>query len=202
VSDGTGRATLAARWILALAMASAAGAQEVDLGKVAAVKAGFILNFIRYTTWPPASFDGPASPYSVVVIGSDAVADRLQEIAQRGGAIADRRGLAVTRLDLPKGASSTQRTALLEQLRRAHVLYVGDQDVDAALALLPDLAGHDVLTVGDGTGFAVAGGMIGLWRNGDRIVFDANPRVIRATGLAVSARVLKLAHIVDGGVAR
>jgi hypothetical protein len=39
--------------------------------------------------------------------------------------------------------------------------------------------------------------MIGLWRDGERVVFDANPRAIRAGGIAMSARVLKLARLVE-----
>jgi YfiR/HmsC-like len=39
--------------------------------------------------------------------------------------------------------------------------------------------------------------MLGLVPRGQRIVFDANPRAIQASGLQVSAKVLKLAHIVE-----
>ena len=58
------------------------------------------------------------------------------------------------------------------------------------------VTGGEVLTVGDVPDFAAAGGMIGLRRQGRRMVFDANPEAIRAGGITVSARVLKLARIV------
>jgi hypothetical protein len=41
--------------------------------------------------------------------------------------------------------------------------------------------------------------MIGLREAGSRIVFDANPEVIRRSRLRVSARVLRLARVVGPG---
>ena len=57
------------------------------------------------------------------------------------------------------------------------------------------LDGAPVLTVGDSTGFATAGGMLGLVRVDRHLAFEANPQEIRAAGLVVSAKVLKLARI-------
>jgi len=52
-----------------------------------------------------------------------------------------------------------------------------------------------VLTVGDATGFAAAGGMLGLVRVQEHLAFEANPEAIHDARLLVSAKVLKLARI-------
>jgi hypothetical protein len=98
--------------------------------------------------------------------------------------------------------ASTERLATADRLITAHMVYFGDPSDRSPLALLQRLSEHAILVVGDGPGFAAAGGMIGLWRDGERVVFDANPGAIRATGIQVSARVLKLARLVEtvGGV--
>jgi hypothetical protein len=189
--------------LLALAIGSgtAADAQGVDPERVAEVKAGFLVNFIRYTNWPATSFSGPDSPVRVAVIGGELVAENLERISERAGPIAGGRGIAVTAMDSLEEMSGAERDTIGETLRESHLVYVAEESARAA-DLVKSLAGHDVLTVGDGTGFAPAGGMIGLWRDGERIVFDANPEAIRRSRLAVSARVLKLAHIVQTGGGR
>jgi hypothetical protein len=181
--------------IAALAASSAASvAQEPDPEQLAAVKAAFLYNFVRYTTWPASSFEAPDSPYRVVVVDSAEIAEGLGEIVRRTGSAAGRPVEVIDLADDTLDAADVRAT-----LRGAHVVYLGDA-VPARRRLVMDaIAGHDVLTVGDPAGFAAGGGMIGLRRDGNRIVFDANPRAIRATRLTVSSRVLQLARIVDGG---
>jgi hypothetical protein len=187
---------------LALCWSGSLRGQQVDAEKLARVKAGFVVNFVRYTTWPAATFAGPGSPFTITVIGSDPVADLLEDIAARSGDVAGGRGLVVERAEVPPDPDPDEREAVLERLRRSHVVYVGWPDGAAAMGLLSALGAYDVLTVGDGPGFAAAGGMIGLRRDGERVVFDANPDVIRATGLSVSSRVLRLATLVASGGGR
>lgn len=175
-------------------------AQEVDPKRLAEVKAGFLLNFVRYTTWPEERLGAAGSPYRVVVIASPAVADQLEAIVRRSKATADDRGIEVTRIESVDRLSDDRRSEAIDSLLRSHAVFVGDAAADrAAMTLLPRLAAAGVLTVGDGAGFASGGGMIGLWRDGTRVVFDVNAEVIRSSPLVVSARVLKLARLVETG---
>ena len=132
----------------------------MDAEKLARVKAGFVVNFVRYTTWPAASFDGPDSPFTITVIGSDRVADLLEDLAARTGAIAGGRGLLIDRAEVPPDPDPDERESVLERLRRSHVVYVGWPDGAPAMGLLSALAAHDVLTVGDAPGFAASGGLM------------------------------------------
>ena len=189
---------------LALALAGAAppppaGAAEAP--RVEEVKAAYVVNFLRYTEWPAASFEAAYSPFVVTVIGSDGVAEALEAIAERSAPIAGR-PLVVNRQRLP-GRRSWRYENLLAELRRSHALYLGEEVAETSAAELFADLGEDaaVLTVGDRPGFAAAGGMIGLRRSGDRIVFDANTGAIKRTRLLVSARVLRLARIVGGEAA-
>ena len=79
-------------------------------------------------------------------------------------------------------------------MRASHLVYFHGASAELHPKALADLWGQPVLTVSNSPGFTSAGGMIGLFRSGRNIVFDANPVAIRNSGLQVSAKVLKLAR--------
>jgi hypothetical protein len=180
--------------LLALALGAAAAPAAPPGPTAEEVKAAYLVNFLRYTEWPAARFPRPDSPYVVCLVGADAVAEELEKISRRVGAV-DGRPLEVRRLPLVV-PESAHRAALAADLAGAHVVYFGEE-VEEVPELLAGLEHAAVLTVGDQPDFAAEGGMIGLRRDGDRVVFDANPEAIRSTPISVSARVLRLARIVE-----
>lgn len=191
------RAARAAAWfaaplaalLLALAAAPAA-AQRIDPARAAQVKAAYLLNFLRYTQWPEASFENAQAPYRVAILGDAAVAAEFEALAQRAGPI-ENRGVSVRTGQLRLNAAQAQ------ELRQTHLIYIAGPAAHEFLpALIGALDGAPALVVGDGPAFAPAGGMLGLILSQGRIVFDANPEAIRRHGVMVSAKVLKLAHIV------
>lgn len=186
---------------LVLALAAAAepvAAQRPDPVRVEEVKAAYVVNFIRYTEWPAERFAAADSPFVVVVVDSGPVAEALAAAAERIEPIGGRR-LEVISRRLPAAGTSRRARLLAELARDAHLVYVGDGIEGGAEDLIEALAADSVLTVGDLPGFAEAGGMIGLRLDGSRVVFDANPVVIRRSRVRVSARVLQLARIVGAG---
>ncbi|MGQ0697690.1 MAG: YfiR family protein [Panacagrimonas sp.] len=155
--------------------------QDIDPVKEAQVKAGYVLNFLRYTDFPWQR-DRPAdAPYRIVVVGDAALASALH-IAATGGVAVNARTLDVA---LPGGT---------QDLLAADLVFVGRDRSAQAPDIIRSLAGRPLLVVGDGEGFIPAGGMIGLRLEGSRIVFDAHPAAIRGAGLMLSAKVLKLAR--------
>jgi hypothetical protein len=85
--------------------------------------------------------------------------------------------------------------AMAAQVRESQLVFVQAGAGAAADDVLAAARGRPVLTVGDAGGFVAAGGMLGLVRSGAHLGFQANPAAIRAAGLQVSAKVLKLAAI-------
>jgi hypothetical protein len=162
------------------------------------VEAAFLVNFLRYTQWPPDRFGNPADPLVITVVGDEQAATTLRRLTEVVVPI-DGRRIEVQRLEFPQGADATVRTAISERLRHSHLVFVHDSD-EPLEHILDDLSGQPVLTVGDGRDFARQGGMLGLQRRGGRIVFEANPEAIRNARLVLSAKVLKLARLVKGAV--
>jgi YfiR/HmsC-like len=181
-----------------LAFGPAAPAQESARALEAQVQAAFLVNFLRYTQWPPDRSGNPADPYIITVVGDAQAAETLRRLTDVVPPI-DGRRIEVQRVEFPPGADATVRANISERIRHSHLVFVPDTGQPAE-AILGDLSGQPVLTVSDRPTFALEGGMLGLQRRGGRIVFDANPEAIRNARLVVSAKVLKLARIVHGTV--
>lgn len=190
------------RWhVIAVALAFGlclgvpAPVRAAEPSDAAALKAAFLLNFVRYTEWPPDALPADASaPVEVVVLGSRPVAAALRSIAAQAQA----QGLRAVRVRHLEPAALARVMARADRADPHAIFVAADVDGEAAVReLLARVREQPVLTVGDGEGFAANGGMLGLVEDGRRIAFDANPAAIRNGGLNVSARVLKLARVLE-----
>jgi len=196
-------ARLLALLLLALvpAMASAAAAATrapARMPNEVEVEAAYLVNFLRYTQWPTASFATSTSPYVVTVVGSEQAATSVRAVASAAGAIGGHaievrwlpqaRGTRELPFDSPKDLEAR------EQLRGSHLVFFHRSAGQVHPQVLSDLAAWPVLTVSDNDDFTSQGGMLGLVRADQRIVFQANTSAIRGAGLLVSAKVLKLAR--------
>jgi hypothetical protein len=187
-------------WIAVLLLSLGAAttlAQPVDAARESAVKAAYLVNFLRYTQWPESR-----TPFTVTVVGDDAVADALEADSREPSVVAGG-GLVVHRVRFPRPGSdgalgSGQRARFAEMLQQSHLVFIGRDDVDRREDILALVRATPVLTVSDGEGFADEGGMFELVTVGRRIAFEANPGAIEAGGLLVSAKVLKLARDLHG----
>lgn len=191
---------LAALQCPALLLPGLAQAQETRAqpGEVE-VEAAYLVNFLRYTQWPDGSFEGPRSPYVVTVVGSERAAASVRAVAAAAGNI---EGRAIEVRWLPDGRGSRalpfdsqQDAQARTALRGSHLVFFHRSAGRVHPQVMSDLAKQPVLTVSDTEGFTGGGGMLGLVRVGQRIIFEANPGAIRSSGLLVSAKVLKLARV-------
>jgi hypothetical protein len=167
------------------AIASGGGDRELQ------VEAAFLVNFVRYTDWPPGRLGPAGAPYIVSVIGSEDDASDIAAVAAAAGPIGGRR-IEVRRV---APASLSLRADASGVLQASHVVFVREDSGVRCATVRRLLGGAPVLTVGDATGFAAAGGMLGLVRVQEHLAFEANPEAIHDARLLVSAKVLKLARI-------
>lgn len=173
--------------------AGVTGAAPVEADKVAKVKSAYLLNFLRFTEWPPESFERPGSPLQICVLGHDSLGSVL-DTTVRGQTVAGR-SVAVQRFSLEDSSSSL---SLPGEIRRCHLVFIGDSEADRLDLILGELAGSHMLTVGETASFATDGTMLALNLERDRIIFYANPDAIRAGRVGLSSKILQLARIVRG----
>ena len=143
------------------------------------LKAAFLYNFAKFAEWPADA--APADPLIVCVFGDTAIADALDETVK--GRTVDGRKTVVVRVK-PEG------------FRGCHVLYLAGLDTKRAQAIIDDLKGVPVLTVGDREQFAQSGGIAGLFVEQGRMRFAINVEAAQRGRLRISSRLLSLAKIV------
>jgi hypothetical protein len=142
------------------------------------VKAAYLLNFTRYTEWPPATFPGPGAALNVCIVGRDPFGPVLDHtlMAHRTSG----RPLRILRPARPT-----------EDL--CHVAFLGAATPAVLESWLAALATEPTLTVGDGDSFVDAGGMIGFVMVDETVRFEINAAAARAARLQLSSRLLALA---------
>jgi hypothetical protein len=142
------------------------------------VKAAYLLNFTRYTEWPPTAFAGPSDALNVCIVGRDPF-----------GPVLDQTLLARRRSSRPVHILRPARPT--EGL--CHVAFLGAATPAVLESWLAALATEPTLTVGDGDSFVDAGGMIGFVIVDETVRFEINAAAARAARLQLSSRLLALA---------
>lgn len=174
--------------------AMAPGAATFDMAALArtsayapeAVKAAYLVNFIRFTTWPEEARSGVSSAFVIAVANDRALEDELVRITS--GQSVRGRPIRVTRV----------RSA--RELEGAHVAWFRAEGRPTEdFSLTPDeglaaLGARPTLSVSDQPGFVGRGGMVQLYLDGASLRFEISPKRVRAAGLEVSSRLLALSR--------
>lgn len=164
--------------VVALALGGPAFSQSAS---EAELKAAFLLNFARFTEWPPES-PAPDGTRVLCVLGDEAVAESLDRIKRNHPPAAS--GLLV------------RRTKADGPIRSCHLLYVSNMDARALTDLLTALQGAPVLTVGDRDVFTRLGGAVSFFEEDGRMRFAINVDAVDRARLHLSSKLLILAKII------
>ena len=201
MSRGTSTIVTLAALMAALLISRLSQGQSQGGDRLTVLKAGMVLNFVKYTEWPSDVFESADGPIVITVVGRCALTDVLARAVQ-GQEIGGRR-VSVMQVNYPEfepGRDNSNDERLREfqsRLHRSHVVYVCEQEASRVKQIIALLQGAAVLTVSDAPRFAERGGMLGLVVREGRLAFDANAEAIRQTRLKVSYKVLRLARIVE-----
>lgn len=178
--------------LLLLLACNTAAAQQREALQLARTEAIYLLNFIRYTTWPDHRFEARQAPYVVYIAAPHWYVRLVRSVARQLGQVGDR-PLLIRRLRLPRD-EQIDTEALQQRLRPAHAVFVHRSMAPLQQAVLEAVDGRPVLTVGNGDDFLDVGGMLRLSRIGERMTFYADPQRARAADLLISTKVLKMAR--------
>lgn len=174
----------ALRWVLVVAVVCGAAVRGVTAhsNREHTLKAGFLINFSQFTTWPRTAFGSPQSPFVIGIIGPDPFGPTLEAV--------------VDGVDVGGRRIEIRRLATGDEVRRCHILFVGTMNA-RELKRMVDLVGSaPVLTVGDGDGFLEAGGVVAFRIENNRVRFDVNAVAARRVGLTLSSEMLQYARVV------
>jgi hypothetical protein len=144
------------------------------------VKAAFLLNFTKFTEWPPSETAVAEMPFDICIVGEDPFGTALDQMVE--GEKFQGRRIAVQRVHRPLPGS-------------CQVLFVGKAEPDVE-GLLSEV-GPGVLTIGEGPGFLRAGGIIGFILENRRVRFDVNQGAAAKAKLRISSKLLSVARSVE-----
>lgn len=176
-SGVTALSHVAAIWALLLWSPTPVVAQRAS---EPALRAAFIYNFAKFTTWP-ADAVAPGASFVFCVREDPGVAQMLEQVVKGH----DLRGYALT----------VRRVEADSQLRPCHVLYASGLDASRATELLQVVGNTSVLTVSDFERFTELGGMATIFVDNERMRFAFNTASVQRAGLTVSSKLLTLARI-------
>lgn len=161
--------------------ASTGAAESLETGtfkRESILKAAFVVNFARFTTWPPTAAD---SVYRACIVGRSAVGDALRLLE---GQVVKGKTISVSSVENHAAYASCQ------------MLFISESEVASIKSILAATDGKPILTVSDLPEFAQSGGMIGLKVVGDRVRFEINALTAKVVGLQMSAQLLRLADLI------
>jgi hypothetical protein len=143
-------------------------------------KALFLLRIAQYVEWPAEAFPDQTGPFVFGVLGSTSFESRARDTIQ-GRNI---RGRQV----------KVEGFKELDGLERCHLLYVARSENARLKLIFESVRGRPVLTTSEVEDFAKLGGVIGVRAEGNGMKFKINHEAARASGLVISARLLKAAE--------
>lgn len=142
------------------------------------MKAAFLFNFVKFTTWPARSFKNARSPFSLGVAGQNPF-ERV-----RAEVVANETHLGRTFI-----VEELQPT---DDLRQCHLLFVSASLLSSVGELIQKLGSEPVLTVADRDGFLDQGGMTQFFQQDQSIRFAIDPTRPEGTGLKLSSKLRTL----------
>lgn len=141
------------------------------------VKAGFVLNIVRYTEWPTGEL-AKAGEINICTIGSDPFRQAFDAL---NGKTAKGRSITVSHL------------AQLEASQGCHALFIGESQRKQIPRALRFLKNAPVLTMSEVEEFAEEEGMVNFLVEKNKTVLEVNKGALHRANLQISAQVLKVA---------
>jgi hypothetical protein len=143
------------------------------------IKAAFLYNFAQFVEWPSKDSKKDA-PFVIGVLGRDPFGDEIDSLQNE---MLHGRRIVV------------KRYQTVDQLNPSNdLIFISPSEQSELDQILDKLAGTDVLTVGDGAGFADKGGVIGFITKENKVRFVVNQKSAEQKGLHVNSQLLSLAE--------
>jgi len=167
---------------LCLSLAFCSSSQAAQPMEEQTVLAALALNIARFTTWPAETHARMKDGLNFCVVGDN--------VTQESFAGIDRKAVGEYTLKLIN-------LARLNNLEQCHVLYISQLKQNILLQLFVEIKKQALLTIGEGSDFALQGGMVGMENLNNKIHLHINLPAVREANLNISARLLQLATIIE-----
>lgn len=147
------------------------------------IKAVFLFNFAQFVEWPAKDLPEPNSPIVIGILGKDPFGSYLEETVK--DEVVNGHPLLI------------EHYTSTEDIKTCHILFITPSKTIRFTDIIKALEGRNILTVSDGSNFTKQGGMIRFVTENNKIKLIINLQAVRASGITVSSKLLRLSEIVD-----
>jgi hypothetical protein len=176
------RAVALIKWVL-LCCCVGQQSQADELNLEYKIKAAYLYNFTKFITWPEKT----SPTFNICIIGNDPFGSLLSPLESK--TVQDK-PIRLYKFDAPK------------QAKDCDIVYFDNPDQRADLALPGVLLVGSLkksLTVSSEPFFAESGGMIGFALDDGKVKLHINLKALKQNGFSVSAKLIEVATLVEGG---
>jgi hypothetical protein len=166
---------------------SLAGA-ETETKRIERVKAAFVLNIVRFVSWPDKALESLGNQLPLCLYRSNPFGEAIETIE---GKTVNGRSLRITLID-SLAQSHPCSIVLIGLNEMQHFDEESRQKLNSPLLTIADLTDAEAPSTHRHA-------LVTLVRNGARIGFEINLAEVRRVGLQMSSNLLKLAKIVGDG---
>lgn len=145
------------------------------------VKAAFLFNFTRFVNWPESPFKSGTDPFVIGIIGNDPFGPYIEELVD-GESFGDHPIII-------------ERYTDVKEIGNCQILYVNSNDAKMVKEVLAACAHKNILTVSDASRFASLGGVIGFYKEQNKIKVQINVKAAKAAEVEISSKLLKISKI-------
>jgi hypothetical protein len=166
-----------------LALTPPTSRADGDSSREYQLKAAFIFNFLPFIEWPADAFEGEKSPLIIGVVGADPFRGSLDMIL-KDKTVAGRPVVLKHFSDLGS-------------VEKCQLLFVSSGEAGRMSEAHKKLDAMHILTVGDSDNFTRLKGAVRFYKEDNKIRFEVNTAALERAKLKVSAKLLKLAKVVE-----
>ena len=145
------------------------------------LKAVFIYNFTRFINWPPDAFADDEDPFVIGVLGDERLSAYLNLLI--------------------KGEKLNNRTIIvrnyknIKEMGACHILFISDEWVSKIKNRILTINRQNTLTVSDVPNFAKMGGIIGFYKEENKLRLEVNLNEAKSSDLVFSSKLLSVSNI-------
>jgi hypothetical protein len=143
-----------------------------------AVRAGLTANFARFTSWP----NDVGKDITLCLAGDPALEEAFLSLS--GKAIGDK-------------TLQIRYLSRFNNLAECQLLYISELDKNKLLFLFNEIKSLPILTLGENDFFIKNGGMVSIQIIDGKVSLSINLKATKKSSLSISARVLKLATVIQ-----
>lgn len=180
VKDGPLKPPLAAAVRLFLLMTLTVGVARAEENLEYKIKAAYLYNFTKFITWPALK----DASFNICLVGGDPFQNLLESLEAK--TVQDK-PIRIFRYDN------------IRQIKNCQIVYLDNADTRVNVGI-PNtlLVGNlsDSLTVSSQPFFAESGGMIGFALEQEKVKLHINLKVLKQSGLGISAKLIEVSTIV------